>query len=96
MPQAQTPIDQEGQGTLCALPEVKPSPEVIASLVHYEVFNNGARWIVGGMGRRGGQIGVAIGSLALKHAGGYEIVLRFPDGKIDSFSPMALFPAGET
>lgn len=46
-------------------------------------------------GRRSGQEGVALGNIALKHTGGYEIVMQFPDGKIDSFNPHALFPAIE-
>lgn len=49
---------------------------------------------VGGVGgRRSGQEGIALGNIALKHAGGYEVVMQFPDGKIDSFHPMNLFPA---
>ena len=88
------PIGAEQQIDLLPLEEIKPTPENIARLVHYEVFNTGQRWQVAGFGgRRSGQIGVAIGTLALKHAGGYEVVLRFPDGKIDTFAPMSLFPA---
>lgn len=47
---------------------------------------------VGGCGRRAGQAGMAIASIALKHAGGYEVVVEFPDGKLDSFAPLDLFP----
>lgn len=47
---------------------------------------------VGGTGRRAGQTGYALGNIALKHAGGYEVVVQFGDGKVESFAPMSLFP----
>lgn len=50
------------------------------------------RVLVAGVGRRGGQVGTALGNIALRHAGGYEVVVEFPDGKQESFAPMALFP----
>lgn len=50
--------------------------------------------VVGGIfGRRAGQIGRFIGTIGLRHVAGYEIVLQFPDGKMDTFNPHDLFPA---
>lgn len=49
--------------------------------------------MVAGMGKRGGHIGRALGNISLKRAGGYEVIVLFDDGKIESFAPMALFPA---
>lgn len=46
-----------------------------------------------GRGRRSQQTGKAIAIVGLVHAGEYEVVLQFPDGKLDSFSPFSLFPA---
>ncbi|WP_395736305.1 hypothetical protein [Prosthecobacter sp.] len=53
------------------------------------------RWQVSGekKARRGGQIGIAIASIGLKHSQGYVVVLQFDDGKIDSFNPHMLSPA---
>lgn len=73
-----------------------PSDEIL-KLIRYEEVANGQRWLVGGVGgRRSGEVGECIGILALRHAEGYEVVLKFPDGKIDSFAPLALFPAPQT
>ncbi len=55
----------------------------------------GSRWLVGPGDGRAGQLGRSLGTIALKHAGGYEVVLELDSGKIDSFSPMQLFPAGD-
>jgi len=51
------------------------------------------RWRVGGVGRRANEIGEEVAIVGLKHASSHEVVLRFPDGKLDSFSPIDLFPA---
>lgn len=47
---------------------------------------------VGGVGRRAGQVGSALGNVALKHASGYEVVVQFSDGRVESFAPLDLFP----
>lgn len=36
--------------------------------------------------------GLALGIIGLKHAGGYEVVVQFDDGKIESCHPMNLLP----
>lgn len=46
-----------------------------------------------GVGRRAYEVGRVLGSLSIRHARGYAIVLQFPDGKIETFDPMGLFPA---
>ncbi len=42
--------------------------------------------------RRAGQVGKAVANVGLRHAGGYELVLKFQDGKLDSFAPNNLSP----
>lgn len=77
---------------------VDPAPYQIpelARLVRFEAITNGQQWRVGGVGVRSGQTGRAVGIIALKHSAGYEVVLRFADGKHDTFSPMTLFPVLE-
>lgn len=49
--------------------------------------------IAGQGGRRAGQQGRAIGCIGLKRSPGYDVLVEFPDGKIESFSPMSIFPA---
>lgn len=52
--------------------------------------------IAGGEGRRAGQRGRALGCVALKRSPGYDVVVEFADGKVESFSPMAIFPAPDS
>ncbi|MCA8228238.1 hypothetical protein [Burkholderia vietnamiensis] len=69
--------------------------DLLGRLVSVEVFDPKAgqtRWMVGPGDRRQGQRGTAIATVGLRHAGGYEVVLKLDSGKIDSFSPMQLFP----
>jgi len=48
---------------------------------------------VSGIGtKRAGQVGQHAGTIGLRHCGGYEVLLQFEDGKVESFSPMSLFP----
>lgn len=65
----------------------------ISRLVKYEPMPNGGVVRVLGVGRRSSEIGQCIGIISLKHASGYEVVVRFDDGKIETFSPMGLAPA---
>lgn len=53
------------------------------------------RYAVASGDARMGQTGLAIASIGLKHAGGYEIVLHLDNGKQDSFNPLQLFPIRE-
>lgn len=51
------------------------------------------RWRVGGMGgRMSGQVGKLLATVGLRHSPGYEVVLQFKDGTIDSFAPHNLSP----
>lgn len=50
---------------------------------------------IGGVGRRGGQIGTSIAVIGFKHASGYEVLLQFPDGKLDTFTAFDCFPVIE-
>lgn len=61
--------------------------------VQWAEYADQPRVRVAGVGKRGGQIGRALGNVSLKHAGAYEVVVLFDDGKIESFAPMSLFPA---
>jgi hypothetical protein len=82
-------------------PAAQPSPAIaggdaidLRKLVKFDAIQDGRHWRVGGIGgRRSGEVGQAVGIVALKHTAGYEIVLRFADGTHDTFSPMSLFPA---
>lgn len=71
------------------------SPKEKAAILKKFAFvtpvEGGAKCRVAGSGRRGGQLGVQIAIIGLKHAHSHEVVLRFPDGKIDSFTPHNLF-----
>lgn len=63
----------------------------LSRLVRYEEVDGG-RWVVGHGDRREGQRGKQIGVVSLKHVGGYEVVLHLDNGRVDTFSPMQLFP----
>ena len=64
--------------------------------VKFEPSTAPSWWCVGGeRGRRVGEHGLLVGTIQLKHAGGYEVLLQFPDGKLDSFAPNGLFPVLE-
>lgn len=67
-------------------------PVDLARLVRYEEVKDGPWYRVGSGDSRAGSYGQTIGILALKHSQGYEVVLQLTDGKIDTFSPMQLFP----
>jgi len=53
------------------------------------------RWTVSGtrQARRGQQTGESVAIIGLKGSSDYVVVLRFPDGKMESFGPHRLFPA---
>lgn len=66
----------------------------LARLVEFKETPDAPRWRVGAGNNRQGQHGQQIGVVSLKHTPGYEIVLQLDNGKIDTFSPMQLFPEG--
>lgn len=82
----------EGIMNNCVHQRKRPAVTDLYRLVRCELVTDGAWWRVGGGGgRRSGETGLAVGILSLRHAGGYEIVLQFADGKVDSFQPLNLF-----
>lgn len=52
--------------------------------------------IPGLQGRRWGEIGKTVGTICLRHSNGYEVLVEFQDGKIESFSPHGLIPVQES
>lgn len=64
----------------------------VSKFVQWVPNNFGQRWRVGSDDSRIGQVGTALGNIALRHAGGYEVVLQLDNGKIDSFAPTSLLP----
>lgn len=73
------------------------TPQIdVSKFVKFEASTGTQRFQVGGVdGRRSGEVGLCLGVISLRHAGGYEVLLEFPDGKVESFAPMALFPMQE-
>lgn len=67
-------------------------PLDVSKLVVFNPNPHGQRWRSASGDFRRGVEGVAIGTICLKHASGYEVVLQMDDGSIDSFAPMSLFP----
>lgn len=67
-------------------------PVDLTRMVRYEEVPDGTWYRVGSGDSRAGGIGQVIGILALKHSPGYEVVLQLTDGKVDTFSPLQLFP----
>lgn len=67
----------------------------LARFVDFNPIPDPQRRRVAGMGRRGQQVGTEVGIIALRHSAGYEVVLQFADGKLDSFNPHELFPVLE-
>lgn len=64
-------------------------------LARFVKFNPSAfeqRYRVASGDKRAGREGVCIGTIVLKHSGGYEVLLRHDDGTIDSYNAMQLFP----
>lgn len=74
-------IEQIGltKGDLVGLLEVNPTPESLQSC-----------WKVIQSGKYHGLIGVAIGTIGLRHSHGYAVALRLPDGKTIVVPPMWL------
>ncbi|SAI59118.1 Uncharacterised protein [Bordetella ansorpii] len=64
----------------------------LSRFVRCEIVENGPRYLVGPGDRRAGQFGQVIAIIALRHAGGYEVVLQLDSGKQDTFAPMQLLP----
>jgi hypothetical protein len=68
----------------------------VRRFVRFEAIEDGRQVFVGGMGgKRSQEQGTTIGIISLKKAGSYEVLVQFADGKIESFTPMSLFPVTE-
>lgn len=67
-------------------------PASAARFVLYTPITDGQRYVVASGDKRAGRRGTAVAILGLRHASGYEVILRMDDGKQDSFAPMSLMP----
>lgn len=59
------------------------------------VFNPdpfGARWVSQEGSKRSGLRGKSLGTICLRHAAGYEVLLLLDNGRIESFAPDSLYP----
>lgn len=65
-----------------------------AKMVDVEAFPEPQPWRVCDAwgSKRWDHVGQAVAVIRLRHSPGYEIVLQFPDGKLESFGPHALCP----
>ncbi len=69
------------------------TPEWIrAKFVDVSMASPGQRWRVMKSGKHRDKIGDIVATIGLRHAPGYEVVLKFEDGTIESFAPNALCP----
>lgn len=64
----------------------------LSRFVTWTEVQDGQRYRVGSGDSRFGLRGKQIGVIAFKHSPGYEVVLQLDNGRIDSFSPMQLYP----
>lgn len=64
----------------------------VSRFVRFEAAISPVRWRVGAGNNRHGMAGVCLGVISLKHSPAYEVVLHLDNGKVDTFSPMQLFP----
>lgn len=65
----------------------------LGRFVKFEPASSDQHYRVGGEGgRRSGEIGLCAGTIGLRHSSGYEVLLQFADGSLDSFRPHDLFP----
>ena len=71
-----------------------PTPTIdIAKLVQWNPSPLGARYVAASGDKRAGQTGTVLGTIALRHASGYEVVMQMDGtGKIETFAPRGLFP----
>jgi hypothetical protein len=68
------------------------APAEMLRFVEFQPDPFGSRWeCVEGSVRRGAR-GVSLGSLSVRHASGYAILLKLDNGKFDTFPPNALRP----
>lgn len=63
----------------------------LEKILTFEPVDSGAQYKVAGIGHRSGLVGVCVGIIGFRKSGGYEVLLRFPDGSVEPFPPMALF-----
>lgn len=66
--------------------------EILRRFVDVTIDPNAETWKVMKTCSRMGEIGRAVAVIGLKHSSGYEIVIRFADGKMESFTAMDLYP----
>lgn len=71
----------------------KVPPEVSALLRFTPSPIRACDWEVAGVGRRGGHVGVELGIAWLWGSRGHAVILQFPDGKIEAFEAIDLFPS---
>lgn len=64
-------------------------------LVTFNADPFGARWMCVEGSRRFGLRGRSLGTICLRSASGYEVVLLLDDGRIESFAPLSLLPDSE-
>lgn len=75
----------------------KPLRIDLGRFVKFEPSTGEQHYRVGGIGgRRSGEVGLCAGVIGLRHSAGYEVLLQFSDGKVESFSPHALLPVLES
>lgn len=73
--------------------DLGPTRVDLNKLVAFNPDPHGTKWrCIEGSERRG-LIGVSIGTICLRHAAGYEVLLQLEDGRLASFAPDALAPA---
>lgn len=61
-------------------------------LVDFHPDPRGAMWESVEGSKRCGLRGKSLGTIGLRHAGGYEVLLQLEDGTLATFSPQALQP----
>lgn len=70
-----------------------PARVDLNKLVAFNPDPHGATWTCIEGSERRGLVGVSIGTICLRHAAGYEVLLQLEDGRLASFSPDVLVPA---
>lgn len=61
-------------------------------LVDFHPAPHSTRYVVVEGSKRDGLAGLMLGTIALRHAGGYEVVLQLDNGRVESFGAHGLRP----